>query len=402
MRLPALLVLALAAASCARRDPPAPLDPAVAAADEAHGDDHIEAANVVEMSLEAQRRAGIEVLPARAGKVQVLIKATGTVQPMDSRIAQLRPLARGRILQVLAKTGDRVARDQVLARFDNIEAGELASQAAAARAEIQRSRIQLTAARRQQERARGLLAIGAVPAREFEAAEAAANEIEAGLRAQQSSLAGLETRLRRFGPASGGDPAATEIRAPVAGVVVSAAAAPGDVIDAATTLFSIADLSRVYVEARVYEKDLGKVRIDQPVLISVDAYPREVFHGRTAAIKDILDPVTRTAVVRCELPNPAGRLKLEMFANLTIPAMDAHHALAVPAAAVQTVNRRQVVFVRKAALHFEVRPVQALGSGPLLEIAAGLNEGEMVVTKGAFQLKSAFLAKELDSEHAHD
>jgi cobalt-zinc-cadmium efflux system membrane fusion protein len=396
-----LFVVCLALASCAKKEAAEAVKPE-RASDEAHGEKHIEEANVVELSAEAQRRAGLVIEEVKPGKVEVQIKATGTVQPIDSRIVHLRPLARGRVMQVLARIGDRVEKDQVLARFDNIEAGELSSQIDAARAELQRIRIQLANSRRQAERARNLLEVGAVPAKEYEAAESDAKALEEAVRAQQSTLAGLETRLRRFGASVNGDASLTTIRAPFAGVVIKTEAAPGDVIDSGSILFSIADLSRVYVEAQVYEKDLGRIRINQPAFITVDTYAGEVFEAKVTAIKDILNPQTRTAAVRCELANPGGKLKLEMFANLAIPTTDTHMALTVPSEAVQTINRRQVVFVRKAVLHFEAREVQVLGDGGRLEISGGLKEGEPVVVKGAFQLKSAFLAKELESEHGHD
>ena len=401
MRYGMLLVLCLALASCAKKDAAEAVRPE-RAGDEAHAEKHIEEANVVELSAEAQRRAGIVIEEVKPGKVEVQIKATGTVQPIDSRIVHLRPLARGRVMQVLARIGDRVEKDQVLAHFDNIEAGELSSQTDAARAELQRIRIQLANSRRKAERARNLLEVGAVPAKEYEAAESEARALEEAVRAQQSTLAGIETRLKRFGTSFNGDASMTTIRAPFAGVVIKTEAAPGDVIDSGSILFSVADLSRVYVEAQVYEKDLGRIRINQSAFITVDTYAGEVFEARVTAIKDILNPQTRTAAVRCELANPGGKLKLEMFANLAIPTTDTHMALTVPSEAVQTINRRQVVFVRKADLHFEAREVQVLGDGTRLEIGGGLKEGEPVVVKGAFQLKSAFLAKELESEHGHD
>ena len=401
MRYGMLFVVCLALASCAKKEAAEAVRPE-RASDEAHGEKHIEEANVVELSVEAQRRAGLVIEEVKPGKVEVQIKATGTVQPIDSRIVHIRPLARGRVMQVLARIGDRVEKDQVLARFDNIEAGELSSQIDAARAELQRIRIQLANSRRQAERARNLLEVGAVPAKEYEAAESDARALEEAVRAQQSTLAGLETRLKRFGASVNGDASLTTIRAPFAGVVIRTEAAPGDVIDSGSILFSIADLSRVYVEAQVYEKDLGRIRINQPAFITVDTYAGEVFEAKVTAIKDILNPQTRTAAVRCELANPGGKLKLEMFANLAIPTTDTHMALTVPSEAVQTINRRQVVFVRKADLHFEAREVQVLGDGGRLEISGGLKEGEPVVVKGAFQLKSAFLAKELESEHGHD
>lgn len=401
MRYGMLFVVCLALASCAKKDTAEAVKPE-RAGDEAHAEKHIEEANVVELSTEAQRRAGLVIEEVKPGKVEVQIKATGTVQPIDSRIVHLRPLARGRVMQVLARIGDRVEKDQVLAHFDNIEAGELSSQIDAARAELQRIRIQLANSRRQAERARNLLEVGAVPAKEYEAAESEARALEEAVRAQQSTLAGIGTRLKRFGASFNGDASLTTIRAPFAGVVIKTEAAPGDVIDSSSILFSVADLSRVYVEAQVYEKDLGRIRINQPVFITVDSYAGEVFEARVAAIKDILNPQTRTAAVRCELANPGGKLKLEMFANLAIPTTDTHMALTVPSEAVQTINRRQVVFVRKADLHFEAREVQVLGDGTRLEISGGLKEREAVVVKGAFQLKSAFLAKELESEHGHD
>ena len=333
--------------------------------------------------------------------VQAEIRATGSVQPIENRIVHVRPLARGRVEQVRALIGDRVQKNQVLARLDNIEAGELATQIAADRAELQRLRIQQVNARRQAERSRSLVEIGAVPAKEAEAAETEARALEEAIRAQESTIAGIETRLKRFGVSTDAAPGSTTIRAPFAGVVIDTEAASGDVVDTGSVLFSVADLSRVYVEAQVYEKDLGKIQVGQTASITVDAYPGQRIQGRVAAIRAILNPQTRTAAVRFEVPNQDGRLRLEMFANLVIPTTETHTALALPADAIQTINRRQIVFVQKADLHFEAREVQVLGDGSLAEITAGLQEGEPVVVKGAFQLKSAFLARQLQSEHGH-
>jgi len=369
---------------------------------EAHPAKHIEPANVFEFSPEAQRRTGVKAEPLRPTPVKVMLRVTGSVQPIDSRIAHLRPLARGRVQDVLVKVGDRVEKNQVLAHFDNIEAGEVASQINVANAELQRLKIQHANATRQAERSRSLVSIGAVPAKDAEGAEAEAHGLEELIRAQESTIEGLRVRMRRFGFAGSGDVPLATVRAPFSGVVIKIEAAPGDVADSNSVLFSVADLSRVNIEGQVYEKDLGKIRRGQAVEITVEAYPKKVFRGRIAAIKDLLDPRTRTAGVRSEVDNPSGKLLLEMFATMIIPTEDLHAALTVPAAAVQTVNRRQVVFVRHGELHFEAREVQTLGEGDRLEITAGLQEGEPVVVEGAFQLKSAFLAHELQPEHSHD
>lgn len=370
----------------------------------AHPDKYIEEANVVELSLEGQRRAGIVVAPLTMGSIDERVVLTGTVQPMDSHLTQIHPLARGRITQVAVKAGDRISAGQALASFDNIEAGELTAQIAAARAELARSKVQLAQAKRQAERSRSLVDIGAVPAKESEAAEAEVAALSEAIRAQEATIAGIGTRLTRFGATVdvGVSNSITSIRSPFNGVVIRVDAGPGAVVDPTTVLMSVADLSRVYVEAQVFEKDLGRIKVGQSTQVSFEAYPNDSFQGRIVSIKDTLDPQTRTAGVRVELPNPAGKLRLEMFATIELPTTGTHSALTIPTESVQTVNKRQVVFVKQDSLHFAAREVRTAGDGLTREVVSGLKEGESVVVKGAYQLKSVFLSKEMQGEHEHD
>lgn len=370
---------------------------------EPHRENYIEEANVVELAVEAQRRAGIEVAPLAMGTADAEVLLTGSVQPIDSKVSEVRPLARGRVTQVAAKLGDRVQSGQVLAQFDNIEAGELASQHSSALAELQRLRVQQANAQRQAERSRSLVSIGAVPAKDAENAEAEVRAISESIRAQEATTAGLASRLTRFGVQPGADPgnATASIRAPFAGVVVKLNIAPGAVIDSTMPLFSIADLSSVYVEAQVFEKDLGRIRSGWQTKIRFEAYPGETFTGRVVSIRDILDPQTRTAGVRIEMPNPANKFRLEMFATIALPTLGTHAALAVPSEAVQTINRRPVVFIKQDALHFAAREVATAGEGLTKELVSGVKEGELVVVKGAYQLKSVFLSRRTGEEHAH-
>jgi cobalt-zinc-cadmium efflux system membrane fusion protein len=370
---------------------------------EPHRENYIEEANVVELAVEAQRRAGIEVAPLAMGTADAEVLLTGSVQPIDSKVSEVRPLARGRVTQVAAKLGDRVQSGQVLAQFDNIEAGELASQHSSALAELQRLRVQQANAQRQAERSRSLVSIGAVPAKDAENAEAEVRAISESIRAQEATTAGLASRLTRFGVQPGADPgnATASIRAPFAGVVVKLNVAPGAVIDSTMPLFSIADLSSVYMEAQVFEKDLGRIRTGQQTKVRLEAYPGETFTGRVVSIRDILDPQTRTAGVRIEMPNPANKFRLEMFATVELPTLGTHAALTVPTEAVQTINRRPVVFVKQDALHFAAREVSTVGGGLTKELVSGVKEGELVVVKGAYQLKSVFLSRQTGEEHAH-
>lgn len=353
--------------------------------------------DAIDLAPDTQRRLGIVVRAVEEQPLAVPLQAPGTVQPNESRVSHVRPLARGRVQVVHAKVGDHVTRGQALAEFDNIEAGELATQYDAARAELSRLQSQLSTATRQAERSRRLAEIGAAPQKESEASLSDQHQLEAAVQAQQSTISGMEARLRRYGLAGGqSGRAVTTVRSPLAGVVTKVAAAPGEVVDSSSELFTIADIARVYVQAQVFEKDLGEVRVGQIASIKVDAYPDERFSGRVTAIGDVIDPQTRTVAVRCDVANPKALLKLEMFATVELPTGTARPALAVPADAVQSYDGKSVVFVRASASQFTVRPVTVGRTvGGLAEITRGVRSGESVVTTAAFQVKSALLAREL-------
>ncbi|WP_321476147.1 efflux RND transporter periplasmic adaptor subunit [uncultured Paludibaculum sp.] len=356
---------------------------------------------LVHISAEAQRHFGLQVEPARVQELDEYLQVPGTVQPIDSHVNTVRPLARGRLHDVLVRIGDRVRKGQPLATYDNIEAGELAAQLAGARAELERLRGQERNLARQTTRARALADIGAVPTKEFEQATTEQQGAQQYIKSQESTIAGMLARLRRFGVPDGDlakAPVAT-ISAPMAGVVTKQEASPGEVIESSTALFTIADLSSVWVQAEVYEKDLGRVRVGQSAFVTVDTYANQPFTGKVTYVSDFLDPRTRTARVRCEVPNADIRLKLEMFATVNLPTTFSRKTLAVPAGAVQEVGDKAVVFVRRTATEFEPRSVSVGNTvRDLVEITSGLRQGESVVKAGAFHLKSILVGKELGEE----
>jgi len=353
------------------------------------------------MGVSAQQHVGMQVAPAASIHMQEYLKATGTVQPVDSRVASVRPLARGRITEVRAKVGDRVDKGQTLAIFDNIEAGDLISQEQSAKAELERMRAQLLPVQRQTDRSRHLSEIGAVAAKDYESSKAEQEGIEANVRSQQALIDGLRQRLRRLGvsDAANGDSFITTLRAPFSGIVTKAAASPGDIIDESREVFSVADITRVWVQAEVYEKDLGRIRVGQDASIRLDTYPNETFAGKVSYISDALDPQTRTARVRCEVANQQLKLKTDMYANLELPTTFSKQAIAVPESALQQVEGKNVVFVRHSDTEFEKREVErGVTVGGKTEIVGGLKVGEPVVTQGAFHLKSILAGGELGEE----
>jgi Cu(I)/Ag(I) efflux system membrane fusion protein len=174
-------------------------------------------------------------------------------------------------------------------------------------------------------------------------------------------------------------------RAPVAGIVTEKKAVQGMRFMPGETLFQIADTSSVWVQADVFEQDIAAVHVGQKAKIRINAYPGEVFEGRIAYVYPTLKAETRTVPVRIELPNPKGKLKPAMFADVDIPAGGAASVLTVPASAVIDSGVRQTVVMQLAEGRFEPRVVK-LGQrgGEFVQVLEGVREGEMVVSSANF------------------
>lgn len=193
------------------------------------------------------------------------------------------------------------------------------------------------------------------------------------------------------------------ITAPIGGRILERAANRGQVVTPQDVLFTILDLSTVWVEARVYAKDARQVRAGQPVTIVASAFPDEKFTGKVSYMGDVIDEQTRTLVVRCEVANPRRKLKPGVFVKVSIGLGRRQGALSVPASAVQREGERTFVFVATGRSEFQEREVR-LGteSGGYYEVLDGLKPGETVVTEGAFLVKSHGKKEELGhAGHAH-
>lgn len=354
--------------------------------------------NEVEMLLLAQQHVGMVVAPVAVTQLTEFFRAVGTVQPIDSQVGEVAPLARGRLVEVKARVGDRVHAGQVLATFDNIDAIDLSAQEQSARAELARLNAQRIPIARQAERSHRLAAIGAGSEKDAESGKAEEQSIDANIQSQQALLHGIEQRLQRYGIA-GNNRGLTALKAPFSGVIIKAQGSPGDVIDAGHETFTVANLSKVWVQAEVYEKDLGRIHLSQNAAIKVDTYPDENFSGRVVYISDVLDPQTRTARVRCEVDNQDHRLKTDMFVNVDVPTLSSKQGIAVPSSALQTVEGKTVIFVRHAPTKFEARLVQiGITVNGQTEITSGLEIGEEIVTQGAFHLKSILAVGSMGDE----
>jgi membrane fusion protein, heavy metal efflux system len=369
---------------------------------------------VVEISEAAQKNANIEFVPVATGRVADVLDVTGIVAPDESRIAHVRTLARGVVEKVSVSLGSRVSSGQGLLAYDNIELGQLVGEYLSERAALRQAESNRDVKRSSLARAESLIKIEAIAQQELDARRAEFQHAEAAVGSGQARVARVEEQLHRFGLSDAEvralAPDANEaphraashgtLRAPFAGVITKLDVAAGEVVESERELFTIADLSTVWVLADVYEKDLAKVARDGHVTIAVDAYPGRSFTGRVTYVSDIIDPSSRTAKVRCVVENADGALKLDMFAKVQLRTNDEREGLAVPGDAIQQIDNQSVVFVRQDATKFQRRVIQiGRRSGDLVEVVDGLKPGETIVGKGSFYLKTALLKARIGDEH---
>lgn len=364
----------------------------------------------VELDPAAQKNAGVTVVPVESRVLPATLSVTGTVTPVESRVAHVRPLARGVVEQIAVSLGVRVSRGQTLVTYDNIEMGALTGDYLTERAALRQAESDLDVKQRALARAESLVKIEAVSQQDLELRRSEVRNAQAAIASAQARISRVEEQLHRFGLSDGdltrlsptegqtGHRTASHsaLRAPIDGVVTRLDVASGEVVEPDRELFTIADLSSVWVLADVYEKDLSRLPQSGDVDIRVDAYPDKVFRGALTYVSDVIDPKTRTAKVRCVVPNPGGLLKLDLFATVIIPTNERKQSVVVPVAAVQQIDNQPVVFVRKTEGQFERRKVTTgQTTGGVVEILDGVRAGEQIVADGSFYLKTALLRERI-------
>ncbi len=325
----------------------------------------------LEISLTADMtaRAGIKTAAAVKATGSTRLHLPGVVQPNAYKNVDVTSLVSGRVTQVRAELGQRVMLNEVLATVYSPELADAQTTFIAAKAARDAHGLALTRSQR-------LYAIGAASRQELEKMTAEATEMDRALETARARLVLLgipEERAQRL--ASPADVITTfDVKSPIAGIVTKRNANPGMNIDLATALFTVTDLSTVWVIADLYERDFAGVGVGSPVSITSPAYPGTDLRGRVDYIDPQVQPETRTAKLRAEVPNAGNRLRFGML---------------VPKGAVQTVGTQSVVYVSTAPGRFVQRDVtigDAMGNE--VAISSGLEPGDAVVTEGAFFLRA--------------
>ena len=343
-----------------------------------------EEASVVRLSDAARQRAAITTITVQPRVLGGVLSAPAELQLNGDRVAMVGPRVAGRVTRIAVSMGDRVVVGTVLASIDSPEVGSLlASYASAQAAE--------SVAQRTNQREKDLFARRISAEREVLAAEAE-------LARATSERRTVESRLQALGvavpPAGSTDPTfpLLPIRSPIQGTVIERNATIGAPVGPDTVLFKLADLSTLWLVAKVPETTMGDIRRGDAVTVTVDALPDEPVSGRVSYIGAIVSDTTRTVDVRIDVPNRTGQLKPGMFARAQFATRSARaqsKQILIPQIAIQELNRKRAVFVPRSDGGFDVREVTVGTSvGDDIEVLSGLKAGDTIVTAGSFTLKS--------------
>jgi membrane fusion protein, heavy metal efflux system len=298
------------------------------------------------------------------------LSVTGMVSPDISRAVPVVSLSSGRVVEVRARLGDQVRKGEVLLRIQSHDVST-------AFADYRKAMADQVLAQAQLERAQALFERGAIARKDVEVAQDTFDKarVDVETATEHLHVLGLDPSDR---PAS-----TVDVVAPASGVITEqnvTNAAGVKSLDNSPNLFTISDLSRVWIVCDVYENDLRNVRVGDTADIHVSAYPDQVLNGQISNIGAMLDPAIRTAKVRIEVSNP-GLLRIGLFVTATFRGRSTETHAVVPAAAVLHLHDRDWVYVSVDGGAFERREVVGgqMLPGPVQELRSGLRPGERVV-----------------------
>jgi membrane fusion protein, heavy metal efflux system len=323
------------------------------------------------------------LVPAEGIESPTELRVTGTVNPDISREVPVISLASGRVVEIKTRLGNDVKKGQLLLK---VQSPDITNAFDAYLKAVNDEQL----ANKAYARASDLYQHGAVPQSALEQAEDTEKDMRADLNA-------AEEQLKTLGVDKDHPSSIVPVYAPISGVVIAQnvtnAAAAGVTFSGSSTVFTIADMSSLWILCDVYENDLPKIALGQAATIYANAYPGRPLTGRVSDIEPVLDPSIRTAKVRVELPNP-GFLKIGMFVTATFQSKEKQRHTVVPATAVLHLRDRDWVYVAAGDSRFrrvEVHAGQML-SGNRQELLSGLTVGQAVVSN-VLQLESTLEAQ---------
>jgi cobalt-zinc-cadmium efflux system membrane fusion protein len=330
---------------------------------------------------------GKQLTLAIVGKVEIreTLRVASQVKVDEERVTRIGAPVTGRISDIRAQLGSRVQAGEVLATINSTELGQ-------AQLAFLKSASQMQLQGRAVERAKALLAADVIGSAELQRREGELQSAEAEMRAaaDQLRVLGMSRAALDKLASTRQINSVTPITATLTGTVIERKVTPGQVVQPADTVFTVADLSVVWVVAEVPEQQSSLIKVGEEVQIELSALPMRDIVGRLIFISDIVNPETRTVTIRTQVKNADRALKPAMLATMQIKSAPLA-MLGVPVAAVVRDGTRDFVYVQSAQdpQRFRLREVRL---GPEYEgnraVLEGLREGETIVVDGSFHLNN--------------
>lgn len=333
----------------------------------------------------------IKVMAIGESKVHESLRLPARVELDQQHVARIGATVTGRITEIQAVLGQEVHKGEQLATLNSTELGLAQSAYLKTSSQVNLRKLAVNRAKR-------LLASDVIAAADLQEREGMLNEADVDLRTatdqlrvfgmSDNDLARLskEKKIHSFLP----------ITTSIQGTIVERKVTVGQVVQPADALFTVADLSHVWVVAELPEQQASWAHKGDEALVTIAALPEEELSGRLIYVADMVDPQTRTVTVRMALPNPQRIFKPNMLATLLIRKQGVQE-LVLPDSAVLRVNDSDHVFVQTAPEEFQLRPVQlGIRYGNVRRVLGGLKQGEKVVVEGGFHLNSERQRKELE------
>lgn len=333
----------------------------------------------------------LDVAEVKPGEVSESLSLSARVELDQHRVARIGASVTGRITEINAMLGQNVKKGERLALLNSTELSQAQSDYLKATSQVNLRRITV-------KRAERLLESGVIAEAELQERQGVLTEAEVDLRAASDRLRVMgmsEADLKRL-EKQRSIHSFSPVTASIDGVVIERNVAIGQVVQPADSLYTVADLSQLWLVAEIPEQQAHWARQGDRALAEVPALPGQEVSGKLIYVADLVDADTRTVTVRMELANPQRLFKPQMLATLKI-SKPSSQSLSVPSQAVVRENDKDYVFVQTAPARFELRPVR-LGredaqKRPLLD---GLQAGEKIVVGGAFHLNNERLRGALE------
>jgi cobalt-zinc-cadmium efflux system membrane fusion protein len=358
--------------------------------DEEHGD------GAVALSAEELKEFGIELTIASGGPLDQYAELPGEIVLNADRLAHVAPRVSGIVLETRKSLGDSVKAGDVMAVIDSRELAD-------AKADYLAASERQNLARANFKREERLWEKKVTSEQEYLDARQSLAEARIEVNSSKQKLHALgfsDAYLKKFPNHPDATYTRYEIRAPFAGTIIEKHLTMGESVNEDDDGFTIADLSSVWVDINVYQKDLAQIRKGQTVVIQVGHGIPEAT-GKIAWVGPLVGESTRTAKARVVLANPDGTLRPGLFVTAQVAVANTPAGIVVPKSALQTVEDRTVVFVQDED-GFEPRPVQTgRENATQVEILSGLEAGQSFVSKGAFTLKAQLSKGAFGDGHNH-